>query len=127
MYKKILLISAAALTVTACSSNEPAQDPELKVKCESVKVIPGGWKETEVTPEARQAALLAATSLEGSHSVKEVLSVQEQVVAGKNYNVVFSIEDGTTYETKVYRNLQGQYKILSIQPKSLIDECSAPE
>lgn len=123
MYKKLLLISAAALSVAACSSQQPTENPELKVKCQSVKAMPGGWKDAEVTPEAKQSALLAAASLEGSHTVKEIISVQQQVVAGMNYSVVFSIDDDTVYVAKVYRNLQGQYKILSIQPQALVEEC----
>ncbi|MGO2498528.1 MAG: cystatin domain-containing protein [Vibrio litoralis] len=125
MYKKLLAVSAAAIVLSACSSPEPEQEtnPELKVQCETAQRLVGGWQKAEITPEAKQSALLAIASMEGNHTLKEVLSVEQQVVAGMNYKVAFTVDDGTAYVAKVFRNLQGEYKMVSLQPKQLVDEC----
>ncbi|MGO2320748.1 MAG: cystatin domain-containing protein, partial [Vibrio toranzoniae] len=65
----------------------------------------------------------AIASMEGNHTLKEILSVEQQVVAGMNYKVTFTVDDGTAYVTKVFHNLQGEYKIVSLQPKQLVNEC----
>lgn len=124
MYKKLFAVSAAALVLSACSSSEPETNPELKIQCETTQSLVGGWKDTEVTPEAKQSAQLAIASMEGSHTLKEIQSVQQQVVAGMNYRVTFTIEDNSAYVAKVFRNLQGEYKIASLQPKQLVSECT---
>ncbi len=125
MYKKLLAVSAAAIVLSACSSSEPEQEtnPELQVQCETAQRLVGGWQKAEITPEAKQSALLAIASMEGNHTLKEVLSVEQQVVAGMNYKVAFTIEDGTSYVAKVFRSLKGEYKMISIQPKQLVDDC----
>ncbi|HCH00323.1 MAG TPA: cystatin [Vibrio sp.] len=125
MYKKLLAVSAAAIVLSACSSSEPEQEtnPELKVQCETAQGLVGGWQKAEITPEAKQSASLAIASMEGNHTLKEILSVEQQVVAGMNYKVTFTVDDGTAYVTKVFRNLQGEYKIVSLQPKQLVNEC----
>ena len=126
MYKKLLTVSVAAIVLSACSSSEPEQEvnPELKIQCETTQSLVGGWKDAEVTPEAKQSAQLAIASMEGSHTLKEIQSVQQQVVAGMNYRVTFTIEDNSAYVAKVFRNLQGEYKIASLQPKQLVSECT---
>lgn len=125
MYKKLLAVSAAAIVLSACSSSELEQEtnPELKVQCETAQGLVGGWQKAEITPEAKQSASLAIASMEGNHTLKEILSVEQQVVAGMNYKVTFTVDDGTAYVTKVFRNLQGEYKIVSLQPKQLVNEC----
>lgn len=125
MYKKLLAVSAAAIVLSACSSSEPEQETnlELKVQCETAQGLVGGWQKAEITPEAKQSASLAIASMEGNHTLKEILSVEQQVVAGMNYKVTFTVDDGTAYVTKVFHNLQGEYKIVSLQPKQLVNEC----
>ncbi|WP_089138210.1 cystatin domain-containing protein [Vibrio rumoiensis] len=124
MYKKLFAVSAAALVLSACSSTEPETNTELKIQCETTQSLVGGWKNAEVTPEATQSAQLAIASMEGTHTLKDIQSVQQQVVAGMNYRVTFTIEDDTAYVAKVFRNLQGEYKIASLQPKTLVNECT---
>ncbi|MGV3001709.1 cystatin domain-containing protein [Vibrio sp.] len=125
MYKKLLTVSAAAIVLSACSSSEQTQEinPELKIQCQTTQRFVGGWQKAEITPEAKQSALLAISSMKGSHTLKEILSVEQQVVAGMNYKVVFTIDDGNAYVTKVFRNPQGEYNIVSLQPKQLVDKC----
>lgn len=123
MYKKLFAVSAAAIVLSACSSPEPETNPELKTQCEAAQPLVGGWKKAEITPEAKQSASLAIASMEGNHTLKEVLSVEQQVVAGMNYKVAFTVDDGTAYVAKVFRNLKGEYKMVSLQPKQLVDEC----
>lgn len=123
MYKKLLAVSAAAIVLSACSSPEPETNPELKIQCETAQGLVGGWKKAEITPEATQSASLAIASMEGNHTLKEILSVEQQVVAGMNYKVSFTVDDGTAYVAKVFRSLKGEYKMISVQPKQLVDEC----
>ncbi|GLT14576.1 cystatin domain-containing protein [Vibrio algivorus] len=129
MYKKLLAVSAAAIVLSACSSSEPEQEanPELKVQCETAQRLVGGWQKAEITPEAKQSALLAIASMDGNHTLKEVISVEQQVVAGMNYKVAFTVDDGTAYVAKVFRSLKGEYKMVSVQPKQLVDGCIAQQ
>ncbi|MFV0575354.1 MAG: cystatin domain-containing protein [Vibrio sp.] len=119
MYKNILLASAATLAVAACSSGASESNTKVNIDCQTPERyatnLPGGWHKAEVTPEAKKAANLALSGLSGAHQVKEIKSVDQQVVAGMNYRVIFTIEDDSEYEAVVYRNVQGQYTITSIQ------------
>ena len=89
MYKKILFVTVSALVLMACSS-EPKQNKqmlEVSKKCEATQSIPDGWQQAKITPELKQAAIAAASSMEGKHTVKEVQSATEQVVSGMNYKI----------------------------------------
>ncbi|OEF27635.1 cystatin domain-containing protein [Vibrio rumoiensis] len=134
MYKKLLVVTVGALALMACSSSPETPDAETastgstqQAICEPAKAMPGSWQPAEVTPEAKQAAVLATASMDGGHSLKEIHSVEQQVVAGMNYKVNFTIEDGEAYSTVVFRSLKGEYKLISVQPQALVDECNKSE
>lgn len=131
MYKKLFVITTGSLVLMACSSSpetkntaETSTASTQEAVCEPVKAMPGSWQQADITPEAKQAAVLATASMEGGYSLKEIQSVQQQVVAGMNYKVNFTIEDGDAYSTIVFRNLKGEYKLVSVQPQILVDECN---
>lgn len=130
MHKNLFVIITGALALMACSSSPETKDTvetstasTQEAICEPVKAMPGSWQQAEITPEAKQAAVLATASIEGGHSLKEIQSVEQQVVAGMNYKVNFTIEDGEAYSATVFRNLKGEYKLISVQPQALVDEC----
>lgn len=126
MYKKILFVTVSALVLMACSS-EPKQNKqmlEVSKKCEATQSIPDGWQQAKITPELKQAAIAAASSMEGKHTVKEVQSATEQVVSGMNYKINFTTEESdTAFVTVVYRNLNGEYQVNSILPQSEVMNC----
>ncbi len=44
-------------------------------------------------------------------SFKQILSVHAQIVSGVNYAIEFELNDGSVWNTVVYRNLDGEYAI----------------
>ena len=60
---------------------------------------------------AAAAAQAAVKDIAGDHQLKDVLHVTQQVVAGMNYNVTFSIENNDVYTAKVFHSLKNAYTV----------------
>lgn len=127
MYKKLLVVTAGALSLMACSSTPAPQDnnqaTHVTTKCEVLTSKPGGWQQVSITPQVTEAATTAVASIDGSHSLKEIQSATEQVVAGMNYRINFTTEDDTAYVAVVYRNLKSEYKVVSLMSESEVADC----
>ncbi|HIF9412813.1 TPA: cystatin domain-containing protein [Photobacterium damselae] len=89
-----------------------ATSPEC---AESHHSLPGGWSKGEITPEVIDAANAAVKSLGADQKLKQVDSVSQQVVAGLNYYVKFTTEDGKEYAAKVFRSLKGEYDVKEVK------------
>lgn len=129
MYKKLLAVTAASLTMMACSSSEPTQNdttPQLAV-CKPMQATNGTWKPAEISFETKQAAMLATASMDGDHKLSEVIDVQQQDATNTNYQINFAIETGELFTATVFKSPAGEFKLLAIQPKAVADECNTAE
>lgn len=74
--------------------------------------MPGGWMETEITPEVEEAVDFILSRMNNASPLKEIVSAKSQVVKGINYEVTFSLENNTIWTGKVNRDLDGKYSII---------------
>ena len=73
----------------------------------------GGYRDVSTSnPGVIAAAEFAAASVGGE--LGEVLSAQQQTVAGVNYAIEFTTANGTRYSAVVLRTLEGSYRVTSI-------------
>ena len=116
MNKKLLVVALGSLALVACSAQDVKTTKEATVKmgCDYTQAIVGGWQQGEITPEVNAAAHAAVKEIAGDHQLKNVLHVTQQVVAGMNYNVTFSIENNDVYTAKVFRSLKNTYSVESV-------------
>ena len=75
------------------------------------KSMPGGWSETEVTPEVEKALDFVLQQMNTSAKLDKIVKVKTQVVAGINYDIDFKLDNGEVWNTVVYRDLKGNYKM----------------
>ncbi len=71
----------------------------------------GGWTDAEVTPDVEAALDFVLRQMNTSARLEKILSVKTQVVAGRNYDIDFKLDNGEVWNTRVYRNLSGDYSI----------------
>lgn len=74
--------------------------------------MPGGWSNTEITPEVEEAVEFVVSHLNNASALKEIVSAKSQVVRGVNYDVTFSLENSSVWTAKVHHGLDGRYSLL---------------
>ncbi|WP_299134806.1 cystatin domain-containing protein [uncultured Vibrio sp.] len=113
--KKVLLVtlfSVAALAGCSQKSEVPEQAQETVNPICSTKNLTGGWSQSDITPEAKQALDVVLGQMNTSAKLEKILSVRTQVVAGLNYAIEFEMDNGQVWNTVVYRSLQGDIEMM---------------
>ena len=105
------LFSVAALAGCSQKSEVPIQPQENANPICSTKNLTGGWSQSDITPEAKQALDAVLGQMNTSAELKQILSVRTQVVAGLNYAIEFEMDNGEVWNTIVYRSLQGDIEM----------------
>lgn len=126
MHKKILLIALSSVALVACNSAKEVTSNEANMQesCHFSQAVVGGWAEGDVTPEVEQAAKAAVKAISGDHQLGKIYHVRQQVVAGMNYSITFSIENGDYYNAIVFRSLQNTYDVKEVkQVPSAVSNC----
>ncbi|QWK96741.1 hypothetical protein JV213_11720 [Plesiomonas shigelloides] len=103
--KKMLMVAAlcvglSGVSLSSYAAPAPAQKPLM-----------GGWSAAEVTPQAKQAAEFAFKASNVSSKLDKVIAVQQQVVSGMNYKVIYQLADGSRWQAQVYRALDGHEEL----------------
>ncbi len=75
------------------------------------KSLTGGWKDTEVTPEVEKTLGFVLQQMNTTSKLDKITKVKTQVVAGVNYDIDFKLDNGEVWNTIVYKDLQGNYKM----------------
>ena len=78
------------------------------------KQLAGGWSETKVTPEVEKALDFVLQQMNTSAKLEKIVKVKTQVVAGVNYDIDFKLDNGEVWNTVVYRDLKGNYKMTKV-------------
>lgn len=117
MSKKILLIALGALALAGCSSQESntADEKNIEPSCDYSMGVVGGWNPADITPEVEQAAAVAVKSMAGEHKLDKIYHARRQVVAGMNYFVTFSLDNGEYYSAIVFHSLKNTYQLREIK------------
>ncbi|MGU3813499.1 cystatin family protein [Vibrio diabolicus] len=113
---KLKTVSVCALLVllAGCQQENPSQATQLTTSadvCNTQGNMPGGWNEFNATPDAQKAMAFVLKRMDTIASFKQILNVHAQIVSGVNYAIEFELDDGSIWNTVVYRNLDGAYAI----------------
>lgn len=126
------------LTILACSSillftAGCAQKTEQETILTSDNINPlcnvdngmaGGWNTSTVTPEVEKATNHVLNMMNTSAKLEKIIAVKTQVVAGTNYAIDFKLDDGQVWNTRVFRSLNGHFKMTQpAQQGSMIQDC----
>ena len=80
--------------------------------------VPGGFTPVKtgdpVVVEAADVAMVQINSIHETATLSKILSAEEQVVAGTNYDLVLRLEDRSVWDVRVFRDLAGQMKVTKI-------------
>ncbi|MCG9230333.1 cystatin domain-containing protein [Vibrio diabolicus] len=114
---KLKTVSVCALLVllAGCQQENPSQATQLTTSadvCNTQGNMPGGWNEFNATPDAQKAMAFVLKRMDTIASFKQILNVHAQIVSGVNYAIEFELDDGSIWNTVVYRNLDGEYAII---------------
>ncbi|HHF3100803.1 TPA: cystatin domain-containing protein [Vibrio alginolyticus] len=113
---KLKTVSVCALLVllAGCQQEKPSETTQLTTSanvCNAQGNMPGGWNEFNATPDAQKAMAFVLEKMDTIASFKQILNVHAQIVSGVNYAIEFELDDGSVWNTIVYRNLDGEYAI----------------
>ncbi|MFA0112366.1 cystatin domain-containing protein [Vibrio sp. 10N.261.46.E11] len=106
------VFSVAVLAGCSQESDVSAKPQEKANPICSTKNLTGGWSQSDVTPEAKQALDVVLGQMNTSAKLEKILSVRTQVVAGLNYAIEFEMDNGQVWNTVVYRSLQGDIEMM---------------
>ncbi len=73
--------------------------------------LAGGWSKTEVTPEVEKALKFVLQQMNTSAKLDKIVSVKMQIVKGRNYDIDFQLDNGEIWNTIVYMDLDGSFKM----------------
>ncbi len=101
--KSIILLLFLA-SVFACSGNKEVKENESLS-------TPGGWSESEITPEIEGAVEYVISEMNTNAKLDKIISAKSQIVKGFNYDIDFLLDNGETWNAIVYRDLDGNYSM----------------
>lgn len=107
-------VLAIGCLMSACNSNPsmPTPAPNPTPAPMPQPPIAGGYSSTDVnTADVQDAAQFAAQAL--GNLLNRVTKAERQVVAGMNYRLQLSLQNGAEYEVVVYVDLQNQRSLSS--------------
>ncbi|PFG58276.1 Cystatin domain-containing protein [Vibrio sp. ES.051] len=125
MHLKTVSVCALLVLLAGCQQETPNDSTQSKTSvavCTTQDNIPGGWNEFHVTPDAEKAMDFVLKKMNSLASFQQILNVYAQIVSGVNYAIEFELDDGSVWNTVVYRNLDGDYAITQSPKKGLFCE-----
>ncbi len=107
-----VLAGALLILLVGCQQYNPDNSADMADVCTTQANVPGGWKTFEVTPDVQRAMDFVLTRLDTLSAFKQILNVHAQIVSGVNYALEFEMDDGSVWNTVVYRDLDANYEIV---------------
>lgn len=73
----------------------------------------GGWLASQPLPSTEGEAALASVlaRMNTAAKLQSIREVRSQVVSGANYDIEFQLDNGEVWNTRVYRDLAGNYQM----------------
>jgi uncharacterized protein related to proFAR isomerase len=120
MIKKIFVVSfLASIAITFVQCNETTKKTTIEEKVvvmeQKQRNLVGGWKSIEITDTVKELASYVVTQENIESPIKELSNAASQVVSGKNYRFQMLLENGETWETQVYVNINKERSITSLK------------
>ena len=101
--KRVLLPILVAGLLSACSTSSPT--PECAP-------MAGGWQSQPLPNAEGEAALaIVLARMNTAAKLQSIREVRSQVVSGVNYDIEFQLDNGEVWNTRVYRDLAGNYQM----------------
>lgn len=94
-----------AMILCACQSGEKSNNDTSSPK------LAGGWNETDITDEVKEATDFVIKRMNTSSKLKSIDEARVQIVNGKNYEITFTLENNEQWKTQVYRTLKGEMSL----------------
>ncbi|WP_197484047.1 cystatin domain-containing protein [Halioglobus sp. HI00S01] len=92
--------------------------------CHAEEGMPGGWQDADVTEDVEAALNFVLQRMNSAAQLEKILSVKTQVVAGLNYAIDLKLDNGEIWNTRVYRDLQGNFEVTQpAQQGSMTEDC----
>ncbi|MGR5236409.1 cystatin domain-containing protein [Vibrio alfacsensis] len=104
-----LPLASSALAVDKQMSQEMKQ--KMRAICSPEKGLAGGWKVSEVTPDARRSLNMVLHQMNATDKLKQINQVRTQVVAGIRYAIEFELKNGEIWNAMVFHSSRGDYMI----------------
>ena len=112
MKQKVLTVALGALVLVGYNVEAAKTKKEgTQAQVDSIKSMPGGWSNAEVTSEVEAALDFVLKQMNTSAKLEKILGVKTQVVAGINYAIDFQLDNGQVWNTIVFRDLSGNYSM----------------
>ncbi len=108
MYITSINITFIILLITLAG----CQTPSVTTK-KSELHLAGGWYAAEMNEDVKQAALFARKELnKEQYNIQAIEDIQQQIVAGINYQFTMLLADKSTYHITVYYDLEKQFHLV---------------
>ncbi|MGR5068418.1 cystatin domain-containing protein [Vibrio alfacsensis] len=110
----MLSISVLPLANTVLAvDKQMSQEMKKKMQaiCSPEKGLAGGWKVSEVTPDARRSLNMVLHQMNATDKLKQINQVRTQVVAGTRYAIEFELKNGEIWNAMVFHSSRGDYMI----------------
>jgi hypothetical protein len=120
MIKKIFVVSfLASIAITFVQCNETTKKTTIEEKVvvmeQKQRNLVGGWKSIEITDTVKELASYVVTQENIESPIKELSNAASQVVSGQNFRFQMLLENGETWETQVYVNINKERSITSLK------------
>jgi hypothetical protein len=124
----ILTLSTVLLFTAGCSQQTESttllSSDNINPLCNVDNGMSGGWVTSTVTPEVKAALNHVLSMMNTSAKLKQITEVKTQVVNGINYAIDFELDDGQIWNTRVFRSLDGKFKMTQpAQQGSMTQDC----
>lgn len=92
----------------------PTENKETTIEKNQMNLV-GGWKWIEVTDTVKELADYVIIAYNIKTPINRILNAESQVVSGKNYRFIMSLENGDNYMAQVYVTIKGTKEITNFK------------
>ena len=92
----------------------PTENKEITMEKDQMNLV-GGWKSIEVTDTVKELADYVIIAYNIKTPINIILNAESQVVSGKNYRFIMSLENGDNYMAQVYVTIKGTKEITNFK------------
>jgi len=72
----------------------------------------GGYQEVEIDQRVEHAVAFVISQMNTSSKLQKIIGAKAQVVNGMNYDIIFVLDNGDTWNALVHRSLAGDFSIV---------------
>jgi len=120
MITKVIALFFIAITLIVCKQCQekteivPTGKKETIIEKKQMNLV-GDWKSIEVTDTVKELANYVIIAYNIKSPINRILNTESQVVSGKNYKFIMSLENGDNYMAQVYVTIKGAKEITNFK------------